>query len=51
MTQLSPADWQAFRRTVVVPNASPERKRGQYAVTVRKQAHHSQDETGAAAEL
>jgi hypothetical protein len=40
MAQLSPDDWQAFHDTVVVPNKSAERKRGQYAVAVRKQAAH-----------
>jgi hypothetical protein len=39
--QLSPENWEAFHRTVVVPNTSPERKRGQYAVSVRKNAGHS----------
>jgi hypothetical protein len=38
--QLSRENWEAFRRTVVVPNVDPERKRGQYAVLVRKRAHH-----------
>jgi Family of unknown function (DUF6065) len=39
--QLSPENWQAFHRTVVVPNTSSERKRGQYAVSVRKRAAHA----------
>src|SRR5712691_7726056 len=39
--QLSPDNWEAFHRTVVVPNTSPERKRGQYAASVRKQAAHA----------
>ena len=39
--QLAPDNWEAFHRTVVVPNTSPERKRGQYAVSVRKQAAHA----------
>jgi hypothetical protein len=39
LQQLSPEDWDAFHRTVVVPNVDPERKRGQYAVSVRKRAH------------
>ena len=39
--QLSPENWKAFHRTVIVPNTSPERKRGQYAVSVRKQAAHA----------
>lgn len=38
--ELSPEEWEAFHRTVVVPNTTPERKRGQYAVSVRKQAAH-----------
>ena len=37
---LSADDWQAFHRTVVAPNISPERKRGRYAVAARKQAAH-----------
>jgi hypothetical protein len=41
MSQLSPKDWEAFHGTVVVPNTAPERKRGQYAVTARKQAAHA----------
>lgn len=40
LSELSPQKWQAFHRTVVVPNTTPERKRGQYAVSVRKQAGH-----------
>jgi len=40
MAQLSREDWAAFHGTVVVPNTSAERKRGQYAVSVRKQAAH-----------
>ena len=39
--ELSPENWEAFHRTVVVPNSSPDRKRGQYAVEVRKQAVHA----------
>lgn len=38
MTDISEADWDAFRRTVVTPNTETERKPGQYAVSVRKQA-------------
>jgi hypothetical protein len=41
MAQLSPEDWEAFHDTVVVPNTSPERKRGRYAVSVRKRAAHA----------
>ena len=40
IAQLSPEDWEAFHATVVVPNTSPERKRGQYAVQARKNAAH-----------
>lgn len=36
--QLSEENWDSFRRTVVGPNISEDRKRGQYAVSVRKQA-------------
>jgi hypothetical protein len=39
--QLSSGNWEAFRQTVVVPNTTPERKRGQYAVSVRKQVSHA----------
>ena len=38
MAQLLPEDWEAFHETVVVPNTSPDRRRGQYAVQVRKHA-------------
>jgi hypothetical protein len=38
LSQLSPENWEAFHGTVVAPNTDPERKRGQYAVSVRKQA-------------
>jgi hypothetical protein len=41
LDQLSAENWEAFRATVVVPNTVPERKRGQYAVAVRKQAAHA----------
>jgi hypothetical protein len=34
--ELDPEDWEQFHRTVVAPNTAPERKRGQYAVSVRK---------------
>ena len=40
LDELSADDWQAFHRTVVVPNITPDRKRGRYAVAVRKQAAH-----------
>jgi len=35
---LSAENWEAFQRTVVAPNIAEDRKRGQYAVSVRKQA-------------
>lgn len=38
--ELSTDNWAAFQRTVVAPNTVPDRKRGQYAVSVRKQAAH-----------
>jgi hypothetical protein len=38
MNQISAADWDSFRRTVVAPNTLPDRKPGRYAVSVRKQA-------------
>jgi Family of unknown function (DUF6065) len=41
LDQMSPENWEAFHRTVVAPNVNPERKPGQYAVSVRKRAHHS----------
>jgi hypothetical protein len=40
LDQLSADDWAAYQRTVVAPNTSPDRKRGQYAVEVRKRAAH-----------
>jgi len=41
LDELSADDWQAFHRTVVTPNIAPERKRGQYAVEVRKRSAHA----------
>jgi len=41
LSELSPDNWEAFRRTVVAPNTAAERKRGQYAVSVRKQSAHA----------
>ena len=41
MDELSAENWQAFHQTVVVPNTAPDRKRGQYAVAVRKEAAHA----------
>jgi hypothetical protein len=40
LDELSTDDWQAFHRTVVTPNITPERKHGQYAVAARKRAAH-----------
>jgi hypothetical protein len=34
--ELGPEQWEQFHRTVVAPNTVPQRKRGQYAVSVRK---------------
>jgi len=39
LDQLSREDWDAFHRTVVVPNTDPERRLGHYAVSVRKKVH------------
>jgi hypothetical protein len=33
---LTAADWDAFQQTVVVPNTDPDRRHGNYAVSVRK---------------
>jgi hypothetical protein len=41
MDHLSAENWDAFHRTVVLPNTTPDRKHGQYAVAARKQAAHS----------
>ena len=38
LTELSSENWDAFRQTVVAPNVAEERKRGTYAVSVRKRA-------------
>ncbi len=40
LAELTPDDWEAFHRTVVAPNTAPDRKRGNYAVSVRKLAAH-----------
>jgi Family of unknown function (DUF6065) len=40
LRELSAENWEAFQRTVVAPNVDQERKRGQYAVSVRKQSAH-----------
>jgi len=34
--ELDPENWDQFHRTVVAPNTATQRKRGQYAVSVRK---------------
>jgi hypothetical protein len=39
LDQLMPEHWEAFQHTVVAPNTDPDRKRGQYAVSVRRQGH------------
>jgi hypothetical protein len=39
MKEFSAADWDSFRHTVVAPNTVPDRRRGRYAVAVRKAAH------------
>jgi Family of unknown function (DUF6065) len=36
LEDLTPADWDDFRRTVVKPNSDPDRKRGKYAAETRK---------------
>lgn len=36
MRQLAAADWEDYRRTVVAPNAQPDRPLGQFAVASRK---------------
>jgi hypothetical protein len=41
MDHLSAENWDAFHRTVVLPNTTPDRKHGQYAVAARKQAAHA----------
>lgn len=38
LADLTAEHWAAFDQTVVAPNTDPERKRGNYAVAVRKQA-------------
>jgi len=39
--ELSPENWRAFHRTVVTPNTHPERRPGQYAVSVRRGTAHA----------
>ncbi len=41
LSELSAENWDAYRHTVVEPNTASDRKRGQYAVAVRKQAAHA----------
>jgi hypothetical protein len=36
LTGLKAADWRAYKETVVKPNVDPHRRRGQYAVAVRR---------------
>ncbi len=38
MAALTEDEWDAYRRTVVIPNKNPERGRGEYAADVRKRA-------------
>jgi hypothetical protein len=40
LRDLTVENWQSFHRTVVAPNSDDDRKRGAYAVSVRKNAHH-----------
>lgn len=42
LAALAPADWEAFRRTVVAPNVDPHRQRGQYAARTRRR-HKQRD--------
>jgi hypothetical protein len=41
LKDLSAENWQAFHRTVVSPNLETDRTPGNYAVSVRKQAHQA----------
>lgn len=45
LDDLSPENWDAFRRTVVAPNIDAQRRPGGYAVSVRKQGRHADDAT------
>jgi hypothetical protein len=36
LARLAPADWEAYRKTVVQPNVDPHRQRGQYAAANRR---------------
>jgi uncharacterized protein DUF6065 len=36
LAELEPADWEAYRKTVVQPNVDPHRQRGQYAAASRR---------------
>lgn len=47
LAQMSNADWEAFHRTVVAPNIDPDRRPGEYAVSVRKHAAQPQPLTSA----
>lgn len=42
--QLTEADWEAYRKTVVKPNTDPHRQRGQYAVTTRRRQKGTQQD-------
>lgn len=44
MEEMTSEDWSAFHQTVVVPNSVPDRKKGRYAVTVRKQQARRPDQ-------
>lgn len=41
LENLSDADWEAYRKTVVQPNVDPHRQRGQYAVATRRRRKRS----------
>ena len=41
LNDLSADHWDAYRRTLVLPNTTSDRKSGQYAVTARKQVTHA----------
>ena len=47
LRQLEPADWAAYRDTVVRPNVQEHRPRGQYAVDVRKRRRSDDAPDGA----
>jgi len=39
VARLSPEEWEAYNRTIVLPSRDPERRRGEYAAASRKRAH------------